>query len=123
MLEDLADLVKYEPGVYMANDVTRFGLNGINIRGTGGNRVLTQIDGVQTSEQFDFRLLGIAQTGIDPDMLRSAEIVRGGELGAVRQRRPRRRPLARHQGPGRSARRGPLPCRRQDDLGRPGRTT
>ena len=77
MLEDLADLVKYEPGVYMENDVTRFGLNGINIRGTGGNRVLTQIDGVQTSEQFDFRLLGISQMGIDPDMLRSVEIVRG----------------------------------------------
>ena len=77
MLEDLADLVKYEPGVYMENDVTRFGLNGINIRGTGGNRVLTQIDGVQMSEQFDFRLLGISQMGIDPDMLRSVEIVRG----------------------------------------------
>ena len=77
MLENLADLVKYEPGVYMENDVTRFGLNGINIRGTGGNRVLTQIDGVQTSEQFDFRLLGISQMGIDPDMLRSVEIVRG----------------------------------------------
>lgn len=77
MLEDLSDLVKYEPGVYMENDVTRFGLNGINIRGTGGNRVLTQIDGVQTSEQFDFRLLGISQMGIDPDMLQSVEIVRG----------------------------------------------
>ena len=76
LLENLSDLVKYEPGVYTENDVTRFGLNGINIRGIGGNRVLTQIDGVQTAEQFDFRLLGISQTGVDPDMLKSVEIVR-----------------------------------------------
>ena len=76
MLEDLADLVKYEPGVYIENDVTRFGLNGVNIRGIGGNRVRTQIDGVQTAEQFDFRLLGISQMGIDPDLLKSVEIVR-----------------------------------------------
>ena len=76
LLENLSDLVKYEPGVYTENDVTRFGLNGINIRGIGGNRVLTQIDGVQTAEQFDFRLLGISQTGMDPDMLKSVEIVR-----------------------------------------------
>ena len=76
LLENLSDLVKYEPGVYTENEVTRFGLNGINIRGIGGNRVLTQIDGVQTPEQFDFRLLGISQTGVDPDMLKSVEIVR-----------------------------------------------
>lgn len=76
MLENLQDVVKYEPGVYIENNLTRFGLNGINIRGTGGNRVLTQIDGVQTSEQFDFRLLSISQTALDPDMLRSVEIVR-----------------------------------------------
>ncbi|MCY3732240.1 MAG: TonB-dependent receptor plug domain-containing protein, partial [Rhodospirillaceae bacterium] len=54
MVRDFADLVKYEPGVYIENNVTRLGLNGFNIRGIGGNRVMTQVDGVQTSEQFDF---------------------------------------------------------------------
>ncbi len=54
LVRDFADLVKYEPGVYIENNVTRLGLNGFNIRGIGGNRVMTQVDGVQTSEQFDF---------------------------------------------------------------------
>ena len=33
-------LVKYEPGVYVESNVTRLGLNGFNIRGIGGNRVI-----------------------------------------------------------------------------------
>ena len=53
LFEDIADLVKYEPGVYVEGDATRLGLNGFNIRGIGGNRVLTQVDGVPTAEQFD----------------------------------------------------------------------
>ena len=76
MLESLADLVKYEPGVYVENHVTRLGLNGFNIRGIGGNRVMTQVDGVQTSEQFDFGPFNVHQAGLDVDTLKSVEIVR-----------------------------------------------
>ena len=42
LVRDFADLVKYEPGVYVENNVTRLGLNGFNIRGIGGNRVMTR---------------------------------------------------------------------------------
>ena len=76
MFESFADLVKYEPGVYVENNVTRLGLNGFNIRGIGGNRVMTQVDGVQTSEQFDFGPFNIHQVAFDVDALKSVEIVR-----------------------------------------------
>ena len=76
MVRDFADLVKYEPGVYIENNVTRLGLNGFNIRGIGGNRVMTQVDGVQTSEQFDFGPFNVHQVGLDVDALKTVEIVR-----------------------------------------------
>ena len=76
MVEDFADLVKYEPGVYVENNVTRLGLNGFNIRGIGGNRVMTLVDGVQTSEQFDFGPFNVHQAGLDVDVLKTVEIVR-----------------------------------------------
>ena len=76
LTQNFADLVKYEPGVYVENNVTRLGLNGFNIRGIGGNRVMTQVDGVQSSEQFDFGPFNIHQMGLDVDALKTVEIVR-----------------------------------------------
>lgn len=76
MFETFADLVKYEPGVYVANSVTRLGLNGFSIRGIDRNRVMTRIDGVQTSEQFDFGPFNVHQIAFDVDALKSVEIVR-----------------------------------------------
>ena len=76
LFENLSDLVKYEPGVYVENNVTRLGLNGFNIRGIGRNRVMMQVDGVQTSEQFDFGPFNVHQVGLDLDVLKSVEIVR-----------------------------------------------
>ena len=76
LIADFADLVKYEPGVYVENNVTRLGLNGFNIRGIGGNRVLTQVDGVQTAEQFEFGPFSVHRAGLDVDALKSVEIVR-----------------------------------------------
>lgn len=61
MIENVADLIKFEPGVYIESNLTRVGLNGFNIRGIGGNRVMTQVDGVETSEQFDFGPFNVHQ--------------------------------------------------------------
>jgi len=91
MMANTADLVKFEPGVYVESNPTRIGLNGFNIRGIGGNRVLTQVDGVETSEQFDFGPFNIHQFSLDLDTLKSAEISRsagsslygGDALGGV----------------------------------------
>ncbi len=76
LIENTADLVKFEPGVYIESNLTRIGLNGFNIRGIGGNRVMTQVDGVETSEQFDFGPFSVHQFALDLDTLKSAEIVR-----------------------------------------------
>lgn len=76
LIENVADLVKFEPGVYIESNLTRVGLNGFNIRGIGGNRVMTQVDGVETSEQFDFGPFNVHQFALDLDTLKSAEIVR-----------------------------------------------
>lgn len=76
LIENTADLVKFEPGVYVESHPTRVGLNGFNIRGVGGNRVATRVDGVETSEQFDFGPFNVHQFALDLDTLKSAEIVR-----------------------------------------------
>ncbi len=76
LVNDVGDLVRYEPGVYVDADHSRLGLNGFNIRGIGGNRILTRIDGVSTAEQFNFGPLAINQYQIDVDTLKSVEIVR-----------------------------------------------
>lgn len=76
MIENVADLVKFEPGVYVDANVTRVGLNGFNIRGIGANRVMTRVDGVETSEQFDVGPFDVHQFTLDLDTLKSAEIIR-----------------------------------------------
>ena len=76
LMIDSQDLVRYEPGVFVDSDPTRLGLNGFNIRGIGGNRVETLVDGVPAAEQFDFGPLAATQVGIDINNLQSAEIVR-----------------------------------------------
>jgi hemoglobin/transferrin/lactoferrin receptor protein len=77
LMSNVADLVAFEPGVYVETTVNRIGINGFNIRGIGGNRVLTQVDGVETSEQFDFGPFNVHQFALDLDTLKSAELVRG----------------------------------------------
>jgi hemoglobin/transferrin/lactoferrin receptor protein len=76
LIENAADLVAFEPGIYIESNLTRIGLNGFNIRGIGGNRVMTQVDGVETSEQFDFGPFNVHQFSLDLDTLKTAEIVR-----------------------------------------------
>ena len=43
LARDIADLVRFEPGVTVSGTGSRFGLSGFNIRGIGGNRVLTLV--------------------------------------------------------------------------------
>ena len=77
LVNDIRDLVRYEPGVYVVRNADRLGLNGFNIRGIGGNRIAAQIDGIRTAEQFDFGPISIHQFFVDTDTLKSVEIVRG----------------------------------------------
>lgn len=96
----LDDLVRYLPGVQVEGDPTRLGTSGFTIRGIGGNRVLTEIDGVPTAEQFDFGPFSVHRFALDVDALESVEIVRSagsalygsdalGGVVALRTRGPR----------------------------------
>ena len=78
MARDIADLVRFEPGVTVGGTSSRFGLTGFNIRGIGGNRVLTLIDGIRVPDEFSFGpFLSARRDFVDVDSLARAEIARG----------------------------------------------
>ncbi len=78
LARDIADLVRFEPGITVSGTGSRFGLSGFNIRGIGGNRVLTLVDGVRVAEEFSFGpFLSSRRDFVDIDSLASAEIARG----------------------------------------------
>lgn len=73
---DARGLLLFEPGVLVEGSPARLGLGGFNIRGIGGNRVATRIDGVQAPEQFSFGPLAITRAGLDVEALESVEILK-----------------------------------------------
>jgi hemoglobin/transferrin/lactoferrin receptor protein len=75
---DLRDLLRFEPALLIDGDPARFGLGGFVIRGMGGNRVQTRIDGVPTGEEFSFGPLTSPRMGLDLDVLAGVEIVKNG---------------------------------------------
>ena len=78
LARDIADFARFEPGVSVGGTGSRFGLAGFNIRGIGGNRVLTLIDGVRVADGFSFGpFLSARRDYVDVDSLRRAEIARG----------------------------------------------
>lgn len=75
---DIADLVRFEPGVSVAGAGSRFGLSGFNIRGIEGNRVLTIVDGVRVPDEFSFGpFLSARRDFVDVDSVEVVEIARG----------------------------------------------
>ncbi|MEO0973132.1 MAG: TonB-dependent receptor, partial [Pseudomonadota bacterium] len=75
---DIADLIRFEPGVSVGGTGSRFGLDGFTIRGIGGNRVLTTVDGIRVPEEFSFGpFLSARRDFVDVDGLARAEIARG----------------------------------------------
>ena len=101
LVRDIADLVRFEPGVSVSGTGSRFGLTGFSIRGIGGNRVLTIVDGIRVAEEFSFGpFLSARRNFVDVDSLSRAEIARGpisslygsdalGGVVAFRTKRPR----------------------------------
>lgn len=78
LAQNIADLVRFEPGVSVDGAGSRFGLTGFSIRGIGGNRVLTLVDGVRVPEEFSFGpFLSSRRDFVDIDSLSRAEIARG----------------------------------------------
>ena len=78
LFRDVQDLVRYEPGVSVGGTGSRFSLDGFTIRGIGGNRVLTLVDGTSIPEEFSFRPFKSAPRDfVDVDTIERVEIARG----------------------------------------------
>ncbi len=78
IVQNIGDLVRYEPGVDVVDQGSRFGFSGFSIRGIGGNRVRTEIDGVATSDAFSIGSFSNAgRDFIDVESIKQLEIVRG----------------------------------------------
>lgn len=77
-VQNIDDLVRYEPGVSVADQGSRFGRDGFSIRGIGGNRVLTEVDGVAISDSFSIGSFSNASRDlVEVDTLKQVEIIRG----------------------------------------------
>ena len=78
LVQDLADAVRYEPGVSAPEDAARFGIQGFSIRGLSGNRVGIEIDGVPVADGFAIGSFSNASRGaIETAFLSRMEILRG----------------------------------------------
>jgi hemoglobin/transferrin/lactoferrin receptor protein len=74
----MGDLFRYVPGVDYEAAGTRFGNEGINIRGIGGNRVAILVDGVPLTDQFDTGSFSNATRDfIDAGMVQTVEVLHG----------------------------------------------
>ncbi|KKA04707.1 TonB-dependent receptor [Pseudomonas ogarae] len=74
----LKDLVRYEPGVSVGGAGQRGGISGYNIRGIDGNRILTQVDGVEIPGSFFNGPYAKTQRNyVDPEIIKRVEILRG----------------------------------------------
>ncbi len=78
LAQNIDDLVRYEPGVDVVDQGSRFGFTGFSIRGIGGNRVRTEIDGVATSDAFSIGSFSNASRDfVDVESIKQLEIMRG----------------------------------------------
>ncbi|MCY3565828.1 MAG: TonB-dependent receptor plug domain-containing protein [Gammaproteobacteria bacterium] len=76
MTEDLDDLVRFQPGVSIST-ASRGGNEGFSIRGIGGNRVLTIVDGIRSNDIFEAGPATYGRDSIDTDNIKTVELIRG----------------------------------------------
>lgn len=74
----ISDVLRYTPGIDYEGAGTRFGTEGFNIRGIGGNRVALLIDGIPLSDQFDVGSFSNATRDfVDAGFVQRAEVLHG----------------------------------------------
>ena len=76
VMRSIRDLVRYEPGVSVGRNPNRFGNQGFNIRGIDGNRVLIQIDGIRTADNY-VGGVGRGRDFFNLETIERVEIVKG----------------------------------------------
>ncbi|WP_322980382.1 TonB-dependent receptor [Pseudomonas sp. C11] len=74
----IKQLVRDEPGVSVGGAGQRAGITGYNIRGIDGDRVLTQVDGVDIPNSFfNGPYAQTHRNYVDPEIVKRVEILRG----------------------------------------------
>ena len=74
----IGDVFRYVPGIDYEAAGTRFGTEGINIRGIGGNRVAMLVDGVPLADQFDTGSFSNATRDfVDAGLIQGIEVLHG----------------------------------------------
>ena len=77
-VNDIQDLLRHEPGISAGGTGQRSGINGYNIRGIDGNRILTQVDGVEIPDSFFGGPYAQSQRNyVDPEIIKRVELLRG----------------------------------------------
>ena len=74
--QDLDDLVRFQPGVSIST-ANRGGHEGFSIRGIGGNRVLTVLDGIRSNDIYHAGPSSYGRDSIDIDNIKTVELIRG----------------------------------------------
>ncbi|WP_017906194.1 TonB-dependent receptor [Pseudomonas asplenii] len=78
-VNNIRQLVRYEPGVSVGGAGLRGGgISGYNIRGIDGDRILTQVDGVEIPDSFfNGPYAQTHRNYVDPEIVKRVEILRG----------------------------------------------
>ena len=78
-VNNIKELTRYEPGVSVGGAGLRGGgISGYNIRGIDGDRILTQVDGVEVpSSFFNGPYAETQRNYVDPEIIKRVEILRG----------------------------------------------
>jgi hemoglobin/transferrin/lactoferrin receptor protein len=77
-VNDIKELVRNEPGVSVGGTGQRAGISGYNIRGIDGDRVLTQVDGVEVPNSFfNGPYAQTHRNYVDPEIVKRVEVLRG----------------------------------------------
>ena len=72
------DVLEYVPGIDVESAGTRFGTEGVSIRGIGGNRVALLLDGVPLADQFDIGSFSNATRDfVNSGLISRAEVLHG----------------------------------------------
>ena len=78
LASDVRQMVRYEPGISVANDPFRFGLDAFTIRGISGNRVAVEVDGIPSAPGFSIgSYSNSGRAFVDLALLERVEILRG----------------------------------------------
>jgi hemoglobin/transferrin/lactoferrin receptor protein len=78
LMQDVKQLVRYEPGLSVRSDPFRFGLDTFTVRGMTGNRVSVEIDGIPAAGGFSIGSYSDSgRSFVDLAFVKRVEVLRG----------------------------------------------